>query len=977
MRSSRGADPSDLPGTGIEDARSLDGVGDSTIAPLSRRGFLQLGAVAGLALSLRRLASAQGQLDAPTAPAEIPSYRNWEDLYRERWHWDQVVRGTHTNANCVAACSWNLFVRDGIVWREEQSAPYAASNETVPDFNPRGCQKGATCADLMLGATRVRYPLRRVGARGAGTWKRISWDEALGEIASALVDTLARRGGGGVVCDLGVNFDYSVTLAGTLRFFRQIGAPVVDPSAHAGDLAVGGVITLGAGWTGGSSDDWFRSKYLVLWAINPVVTRIPDAHFINEARYGGTQVVTIAPDYNPSATHSDLWISPNPGTDAALALAACQVIVEESLFQADYVRKYTDLPFLVRGDNQRLLRESDIVSGGSEDRFAFWDEAKDALAWAPGTKGSTERTLTLPDGVRPALDVHKEVSLASGKRVAVRTVFAGLRERLQKLRPEDAARITGVSAEVIRDFARGFARAPAALILSGLGGCKNYHADLVQRSQLLLASLTGNLGRAGGGWHTSGWIDLEGIGLVGMLDNLDAAALAAAAAAMAANPEAAAAEFMSGYISSTLFHTVHAGLAEARLTPEYGDPALPRPPKAYLDEALRKGHFPIGVPQGGEPPEVVVSVLGNILRHTRMGQRVRETLFATARLIVDIGFRLSETARYADIVLPAAGWYEKVGFKYLVGLVPYITLADRATPPLGEAKPEWEIYSRLAQHVSAEAKKRGLTEVKSFRGRACDLATLDARFSDNGRFGPGAEEDVLRFILRMSSAGGGMTLEDLRRQGGAVRVRSLGPDQSTTSNFYSAYRPDEPVATLRDFVEKDRPYLTLSGRQQFYVDHPWFIEVGEQLPTHKDPPAAGGHHPFTLTSGHTRWSIHSIWRDHALMLRLQRGEPVILINNEDARQRGIGDNDLVRVSNDVGAFVARALPTGAIHPGQVHIYHAWEPFQFHEGRSHQSIVPSPIKPTQLVGDYGHLKWGFAYWEPNAVDRDTRVDIAKA
>ncbi|HEX7409632.1 MAG TPA: molybdopterin-dependent oxidoreductase, partial [Candidatus Binatia bacterium] len=772
----------------------------------SRRAFLQLGAGGALALSLRGLAWAERPLAASGA---VPAYSEWEDLYRERWRWDKVARGTHTNANCVAACAWNLYVRDGIVWREEQSAPYVASNATVPDFNPRGCQKGATCANLMLGATRVRYPLRRVGARGAGQWKRISWDEALGEIAGGLVDTLARRGGGGVVCDLGVNFDYGVTLAGTLRFFRQIGVPVADPSAHAGDLATGGVITLGAGWTGGSSDDWFRSGYLVLWAINPVVTRIPDAHFINEARYRGAQVVTIAPDYNQSATHSDLWISPNPGTDAALALAACQVIVEENLFQADYVRKQTDLPFLVRSDNQRLLRESDILNGGRDDRFALWDEVKGSLVWAPGTKGSSERTLKLPDGVRPALDVRKEVGLAAGKSVPVRTVFSILSERLQKFRPEDAARITGVGAEVIRHFARDFARAPAALILSGLGGCKNYHSDLVQRSQLLLASLTGNLGRAGGGWHTAAWIDLEGIGLVGMLDNLDAAALTAAAAAMAANPQAAEAEFMSGYISSTLFHTVHAGLAEARLNPSYGDPTLPRPPKAYLDEALRKGHFPIGVPQGGEPPEVVVSILGNILRHTRMGQRVRETLFAKARLIVDIGFRLSETARYADIVLPAAGWYEKVGFKYLVGLVPYITLGDRATPPLGEAKPEWEIYSLLAQHVAAEAKKRGVTAVKSFRDKPCDIATLDARFSDNGRFGPNAEEDVLRFILSTSSAGGGMTLEDLRRQGGAVRVRSLGPDQSTTSNFYSSYRQDEPVATFRDFVEKDRPYRTL------------------------------------------------------------------------------------------------------------------------------------------------------------------------
>jgi nitrate reductase alpha subunit len=185
------------------------------------------------------------------------------------------------------------------------------------------------------------------------------------------------------------------------------------------------------------------------------------------------------------------------------------------------------------------------------------------------------------------------------------------------------------------------------------------------------------------------------------------------------------------------------------------------------------------------------------------------------------------------------------------------------------------------------------------------------------------------------------------------------------------------VVPLRDFAEKKQPYPTLTGRQQSYIDHPWFLELGEELPTHKDPPAAGGDHPFTMTGGHTRWSIHALWRDHALMLRLQRGEPVVYLNRREARERGIADHDLVRVWNDLGSFLARATLTGAIRPGQVHILHAWEPYQFRGGKSHQFLAPSPIKVTQLVGDYGHLHWGFDRYDPNQVDRDTRVDVAKA
>jgi DMSO reductase family type II enzyme molybdopterin subunit len=940
---------------------------------LSRRSFLAAAGTGALALGLEQLA---WLVPAPAAAAPRRTYADWRDVWRGRWRWDRVARGTHTNVNCVSSCAWNLYVRDGMVWREEQAAPYAASNASVPDWNPRGCQKGASCSDLLVGPTRLRHPLRRVGARGEGRWKRITWEEAEAEIARELVDVLATRGGEGALAELGPNVDYGPHTAAGLRFFRQIGVPLTDSMGQIGDLAVGGTITLGTPHTDGTSDDWFRSDYLVLWAFNPSATRIPDAHYLNEARYRGARVVCVAPDYNQSAIHADLWLSPRPGTDAALALAACQVVIEERLHDEAYLREQTDLPFLVRTDTRRLLRESDVVAGGSEERFAVWDEAGDRLAWAPGTAGSPERTLAFAAGARPALEARRTIALAGGRAVEVRSAFSLLRERLDReSRPEQAAAVTGVPAAAIRRFAREFAKAPAALILAQWGTCKHYHSDLIQRSQILLASLTGNLGRAGGGWRSGAFVALDGLGVLALSDSLDLLHLGWLAARSFLDAEAVRREFEQMYVSSTLFHAVHGGLGEVATAPEHGDPRLPRGARPYLDEAVRRGHFPVGPRPGAKPPELIVNLMGNVLRHTRRGERVRETLFDPARLVVTIDFRMNQTARHSDIVLPAAGWYEKIGIKYIAAFVPYITLADRATPPFADSKPEWEIFSRLAAAVAAEARRRGVDVVKGFRGQDCALARLDERFGDDGRFGPDAEEDVLRFILSVSGASRGVTLEDLRRDGGAVRIRSLGPEGGT-AGIYSEYSLDEPVVPLRDMLEKKRPYPTLSGRQQFYVDHPWFLELGEELPAHKEPPAAGGAHPFTLTGGHTRWSIHAMWRDHRLMLRLQRGEPVVYLNAGEARARGIADHDLVRVRNDLGAFVARAKLSGAIRPAQAHIFHAWEPFQFRTGRSHQSLAPSPLKVTQLVGDHGHLRWGYAHYEPNQVDRDTRVDVEK-
>jgi DMSO reductase family type II enzyme molybdopterin subunit len=945
---------------------------------IARRTFL-LGSAAGaasLALGISCLRSEEPAKDAPASAAPPPPrYGDWRDLYRERWRWDRVARGTHTSANCLSACAWNLYVRDGLVWREEQSAPYAAPNASVPDPNPRGCQKGACYSDLSTGETRVAHPMRRVGPRGGGRWKRISWDEALDEVAEALVDVLVERGGSGTLCEAGGNLDFGPTFVSFARFFRQIGGPITDPNAIVGDLPVGATITLGEPMVGGSSDDWFRSSYLVLWGFNPSATRIPDAHFLNEARYRGARVAAVAPDLNQSAIHTDLWLPVRPGSDAALALSACHVVLEEGLHDADYLREQTDLPFLVMEESGRFLRASDLRPGGSDEVFVLWDEATGAPVEAPGCAGSDEKTLRLPGGVRPALEHRGEVRLASGGNVAVRSVFTALRERLGAYTPEAAAEATGLSPQGIRRFAREFATAPSALILSQYGMCKNYHSDLVQRSQILLASLTGNLGRAGGGWRCTAYIALDGFALMSMQDDLDIAHLMWLGVESAMKPAEVADRFLTMFIPATVYHAVHGGLAEVQGRPEFGDPLLPEGATPYLMEAVRKGHFPIGAPPEEGPPDFILNVCGNVLRHSRMGNRLRDGMFARARMVVDVGFRMSETARHADVLLPAAGWYEKLGLKYIPAYVPYVHLADRAVAPLGESKPEWEIFALLAERVSRVARERGVSRVKGFRGDLCDIAHLGERFTDGGRFGPGDEAKAVEFILQVSSQTRGIGLAELRAQGGAVRMKALGADNGT--GIHSEYSETEPIFPLRDNVEAKKPYPTLTGRQQFYVDHPWFLKLDEALPAYKPAPAAGGDHPFTMTGGHTRWSIHAIWRDHGLMLRLQRGEPLLFLNDADARGRGIADHDVVRVWNDLGEFEARAALTGAIRPGQVHIFHAWEPYMFRSKESHQSLIPSPLKVTQLVGDYGHLHWSYAHYEPNQVDRDTRVDVAKA
>ncbi|MBE0611160.1 MAG: molybdopterin-dependent oxidoreductase, partial [Dehalococcoidia bacterium] len=212
--------------------------------------------------------------------------------YRQRWSWERATFGTHC-LNCLATCPYRVYSRDGKILFEEPAALYKQIEDGVPDMNPMSCQKGSAWSVQLDSPDRLLYPMRRKGERGSGEWERISWDEALTEVADALIEAIDFEGPESIVFEETVEGGL-LTQAAYLRFAGLLGATTLDANGLINDFPAGHHITFGKFSCASSVDDTFHSELILIWHSNPSYTSIPYAHFITEARYHGSQVVCIA-----------------------------------------------------------------------------------------------------------------------------------------------------------------------------------------------------------------------------------------------------------------------------------------------------------------------------------------------------------------------------------------------------------------------------------------------------------------------------------------------------------------------------------------------------------------------------------------------------------------------------------------------------------------------------------------------------------
>jgi nitrate reductase alpha subunit len=315
-----------------------------------------------------------------------PKTRQWEEFYRNRWQFDKFVRSSH-GVNCTGGCSWNVFVKEGIIVWETQALDYPALENSLPPYEPRGCQRGISCSWYIYSPLRVRYPLirgvlldiyreekARTGdpmiawqniqndpersrayrvARGKGGFRRINWEEALEIAGAANIYTAKKYGPDRVIGFTPIPAMSMISFASGSRFLQLFGGVNLSFYDWYCDLPNAFPEIWGEQTDVAESADWYNSKFIAVMGSNLAMTRTPDVHYFSEARYNGTKTVVFSPDFSMVSKYADQWIPVYAGQDGAFWMAVTHVVLQEAHVQnkipyfIEYTKRYTDAPFLV------------------------------------------------------------------------------------------------------------------------------------------------------------------------------------------------------------------------------------------------------------------------------------------------------------------------------------------------------------------------------------------------------------------------------------------------------------------------------------------------------------------------------------------------------------------------------------------------------------------------------------------------------
>ena len=787
-------------------------------------------------------------------------------------------------SNCMGSCRLIAHVRDGKLVK--------LSPGDYPEPGYTGCcLKGLSYVERIYSPTRIQYPMRRVegSERGAGEWERVSWDEAIAEIAGKMQETIDAYGASAIAFDAASgNYGY---INGVYGLFPRLCACLgAVKTAACYDYAAGHGIdrVLGTG-------DWqycnepnsvMDSSMVVVWGTNPVFTHPHSWRWIQWARENGTKVVTIDPIKSATAHRTDEYIRVNPGHDGYLALAMANYVIKHDLVDWDFIKDRSNAAFLVRKDTKNHLAttnwpaEAAQAYGAAVEQlteqyspmgptavaaavaaipvdYYVWDNATNSIALIDEAQDpALEGTFTTPDGIE------------------LETSYSLLKKQLEQYTTAEAARLTGLDEQFVVDFTERFAAEDAVSvnITYGLDHYLNGYQNTW--SIAILMALTGNLAKPGAGF--------TGV-------------------------------FTTRWSPETL------GLW---VTPEYKvlNAVIPFGimPEIVATQTLNGQPFPM---------KMMISHCSNPVSNLGGQREFLDRLLPNLDYYVVIDMEMTDSARYADMVLPASSWYEvediRAGYNN-----PYSIYQEKAIEPMYESKCDSEIAGLLGRALGFEA---SFPEGEDINTWAPILFSNEASKAQN------------------------LSLERFREE---KVIQTTGtPGESFITGMTKPFTTEK--GRVRLYTDKPKPRLNYGQDLSARVDNEHLVYYREPEEAGIDNPLAEKY-PLVYLQEHSRFRVHTQWGVVPLLRELDP-EPVAKVNGRDAAERGVTTGDIVEVYNDRGHCVVKCLVDESIAPGVLSIPKGWQREQFIEG-GYQEMSQPGMDPYPSAASFYDARVNFRKWE---------------
>jgi nitrate reductase / nitrite oxidoreductase, alpha subunit len=745
-------------------------------------------------------------------------------------------------------------------------------NQSSHRWDPRICQKGLALVRRVYGDRRVKSPMSRRGfkdwidagfprdphtgrpdakyfQRGRDKWLRVSWDQATSLSAKAMENIAttyngtkgeeflraqgydeemihACEGSGMQTFKLrgGMAFLGATRLFGLYRFAnllsladsklrgvgpeKAMGARGWDSYSWHTDLPPGHPMVTGAQT---NDFDLFSTEYaklIIPWGMNWITTKMPDSHWMTEARLKGAKVVAVTVEYSATASKCDDVAVIRPGSDPAFALGLAQVIISKKVYDGEWVAKNTDLPFLIRMDTLQPLRPAEFIKGyvppeltsmhftqkgetpvaavKQTQQFAAEELKADFQPYVIVDKKGKFAPVTRDEfgkhfdsrGITPKLSAATNVTLLDGTVVKVRTSFHLIEEYLNKnFTPEKTSAITGCPKKGIVKIAEMIAaNKEKTLFAVGMGPNQFFNADLKDRCIFLVAALTRNIGFAGG--NVGSYAGNYKASLIGGEPGYsfeDPFGL---------NLEEGGKPKIKKYVHYESLHYFNYGQRPLKVGKKMFTPVshMPTPTKFMWNSNSN-------------------STIGNVKWHYDV---VMNTL-PKVEMIAYSDWWWTGSCEYGDIIFGVDSWAETK--------VPDLT--GSCTNPIAQVYPETPL-PRIFDTKSD-------IEVIAMLAKALGERIGEPRLTDGFHFvHHGKTSEYLQRIIDASFSLKGNKFEDLHS-----KAKEGIPALMNVRTY--------PRIASYEQTQGEQPWHTKSGRLEFYRFEKEFIEHGENLPIYREP----------------------------------------------------------------------------------------------------------------------------------------------